>query len=144
MDNCLDFFFKVKYNLYQCIVGRCFLCAVPDNKAVVFCFVFTFTVYANALESEFLMLLSILAAAACLAATTIMYSPKMRSFRYYRPVAFLFLFEGVWIVADYVFAQLMPGNVFMQIIHYVGIIAIIIYLVILIIFNSNKRIRKQK
>ena len=90
------------------------------------------------------MLLSILAAAACLAATTIMYSPKMRSFRYYRPVAFLFLFEGVWIVADYVFAQLMPGNVFMQIIHYVGIIAIIIYLVILIIFNSNKRIRKQK
>ncbi len=90
------------------------------------------------------MLLAILAAAACLAATTIMYSPKMRSFRYYRPVAFLFLFEGIWIIADYVFAQLMPGNVFMQMIHYIGIIAIIIYLVISIIFNSNKRIRKHK
>lgn len=90
------------------------------------------------------MLLAIIAAAACLAATTIMYSPKMRSFRYYRPVAFLFLFEGIWILADYAFAQLFPGNVFMQIIHYIGILAIIVYFVICILLSSGKKIKKHK
>ena len=59
------------------------------------------------------MLLAIISAAACLAATTIMYSPKMRSFRYYRPVALFFLFEGIWMLADYAFEQIFPGNVFM-------------------------------
>lgn len=90
------------------------------------------------------MLLAIIAAAACLAATTIMYSPKMRSFRYYRPVAFLFLFEGLWIIADYAFAQLIPGNTFMQLIHYIGIVAVILYLVICILLNSGKRFKKHK
>ena len=84
------------------------------------------------------MLLAIIAAAACLAATTIMYSPKMRSFRYYRPVALFFLFEGIWILADYAFEQLFPGNVFMLIIHYVGIIAVILYLILSILFSSKK------
>ncbi len=90
------------------------------------------------------MLLAIIAAAACLAATTIMYSPKLRSFRYYRPIALLFLFEGVWILADYAFAQLFPANVFMQVIHYVGILAVIIYLVLSILLHSRNRNGKHK
>ncbi len=93
------------------------------------------------------MLLAILAAAACLAAATIMYSPKMRHFRYYRPVAVMFLFEGIWVLADYAFAQLIPGNVFMQIIHYLGIIAVVIYLIVCIILrsaNNSKKIISKK
>ena len=89
------------------------------------------------------MLLAIIAAAACLAATTIMYSPKMRSFKYYRPVALLFLFEGIWLLADYAFAQLIPGNVFMQIIHYIGILAIFVYFIISILINSRKKGKKN-
>lgn len=85
------------------------------------------------------MLLAIISAVACLAATTIMYSPKMRSFHYYRPIALFFLFEGIWIVTDYAFAQIMPENVFMQIIHYVGITAIVIYFVLSILFGSEKK-----
>ena len=85
------------------------------------------------------MLLAIIAAAACLAATTIMYSPKMRSFRYYRPVAFLFLSEGMWIIADYVCAQLFPGNTVLQLIHYIGIVVSVFYLVISIFLNSGKK-----
>ncbi len=89
------------------------------------------------------MLLAIIAAAACLAATTIMYSPKMRGFKYYRPVALLFLFEGIWLLADYAFAQLIPGNVFMQIIHYIGILAIFVYFIISILINSRKKGKKN-
>ena len=62
----------------------------------------------------------------------------MRHFRYYRPVAVMFLFEGIWVLADYAFAQLIPGNVFMLIIHYVGIIAVILYLILSILFSSKK------
>lgn len=90
------------------------------------------------------MLLAIIAAAVCLAATTIMYSPKMRSFHYYRPVALFFLFEGIWILADYAFEQLFPGNVFMLIIHYVGVIAGILYLMLSILFSSKKTGKSSK
>lgn len=90
------------------------------------------------------MILAIITAAVCLAATTIMYTPHMRSFRYYRPIAFFFLFEGLWIIADYAFAQIFPGNVFMQMIHYIGIIIIVAYFVISIIVNSSKKKPKGK
>ncbi len=90
------------------------------------------------------MLLAIISAAACLAATTIMYSPKMRSFRYYRPVALFFLFEGIWMLADYAFEQIFPGNVFMLMIHYIGIILIILYFILSILFLSNKNKKGRK
>ena len=91
-----------------------------------------------------LMLLAIIAAAACLAATTIMYSPKMRSFRYYRPVALFFLFEGIWILADYAFEQFFPGNVFMLVIHYIGVILIILYFVLSMLLFSRKNKKSNK
>ena len=90
------------------------------------------------------MLLAIISAAACLAATTIMYSPKMRSFRYYRPVALFFLFEGIWMLADYAFEQIFLGNVFMLMIHYIGIILIILYFILSILFLSNKNKKGRK
>lgn len=86
-----------------------------------------------------MMVLAILAAAACLAVTTIMYSPRMRTFHYYRPVALFFLFEGIWIVMDYAFRQLIPDNVFMDLIHYIGILAVVIYFIICIVLGAGKK-----
>ncbi len=89
------------------------------------------------------MILAIISAIACLAATTIMYSPKMRHFTFYRPVALFFLFEGVWILADYAFAQMIPDNVFMDIIHYCGLIAIVVYFILGILLASDKKKKKN-
>ena len=85
------------------------------------------------------MLLAIISAAACLAVTTIMYSPRMRSFRHYRPISLFFLFEGIWIVADYAFRQIIPDNVFMEIIHYAGIIIFVIYFILSILFSADRK-----
>lgn len=81
------------------------------------------------------MILVIITAVFCLAAATLMYTPKMRSFRCYRPVALLFMFEGIWILADHIFTQISPGNVFMPIIHDIGIIVIVVYLIIKIMMK---------
>lgn len=85
------------------------------------------------------MILAIIAAAACLAAATIMFSPRMRSFRYYRPFALFFLFEGIWIMLDYAFRQIVPDNVFMDVIHYIGIIVIVVIFILNILFGSGKK-----
>ncbi len=85
------------------------------------------------------MLLAIISAAACLAAATIMYSPRMRNFRYYRPFALFFLMEGIWTVADYAFRQISPDNVFMDVIHYIAIIAIVIYFILAILLGAGKK-----
>ncbi len=90
------------------------------------------------------MILSIIAAAACLAATTIMYSPRMRSFRHYRPVALFFLFEGLWVIFDYLFAQLIPGNTFMMVIHYIGLIVLIGYFIISILLSGGSKKSDKK
>ena len=63
----------------------------------------------------------------------------MRTFRYYRAMAFLFLFEGVWILADYAFSQIFPGNTFMAAIHYIGLILLIAYLIVSIFLDSRKK-----
>lgn len=85
------------------------------------------------------MLLAIISAAVCLAIATMMYTPRMRNFRFYRPVALLFLFEGVWVLTDYIFKQAVPDNVFMQIIHYVGLIVLGLYFFIKLFFSDKKK-----
>lgn len=85
------------------------------------------------------MIFAIIAAVACLAAATIMFSPRMRSFRYYRPFALFFLFEGIWIMLDYAFRQIVPDNVFMDVIHYIGIIVIVIFFILNILLGSDKK-----
>lgn len=90
------------------------------------------------------MLLAIISAVVCLAIATMMYTPHMRSFRFYRPVAFFFLFEGVWVLADYIFRQTVPDNVFMQIIHYVGLIILGAYFLFKIFFSGKKKEKSSK
>ncbi len=85
------------------------------------------------------MVLVIIAAVCCLAAATLMYTPRMRSFPYYRPLAFFFLFEGIWLPADYAVAQIAPGAVFMSFIHYIAIILLVAYLVVCVFLNTRKK-----
>ena len=89
------------------------------------------------------MLLAIIAAVACLAVATLMYAPKMRSFRFYRPVALVFLFEGVWIMLDYIVRQIAPDSVFTMIVHYIGLIVFGIYFALRILFESNDNIKNK-
>ena len=89
------------------------------------------------------MLLDIISAAICLAAATIMYTPKMRSFSQYRPVGLFFLFEGVWILADYIIKQMIPDNIFMMIVHYIGLSVIGLYFVFSAVFLSKDGVREK-
>ena len=89
------------------------------------------------------MLLAIISAAICLASATLMYTPKMRSFSQYRPVGLFFLFEGVWILADYIIKQMIPDNIFMMIVHYIGLSVIGLYFVFSAVFLSKDGVREK-
>lgn len=89
------------------------------------------------------MLLAIISAAICLAAATIMYTPKMRSFSQYRPVGLFFLFEGVWLLADYIIKQMIPDNIFMMIVHYIGLSVIGLYFIFSAVFLSKDGVREK-
>jgi len=73
------------------------------------------------------MLLAIISSVFCMAMGAFMYTPRMRSYKTYRPTAFLFLFEGIWTLLDYIFRQIFPDNVFMQAIHCIGLTVLVIY-----------------
>lgn len=90
------------------------------------------------------MLLAIISAVFCLAVATMMYTPKMRVFKFYRPVAFLFLFEGIWLLLDYIFNQVAPDNIFMMIIHYIGLIVIGIYFLAGILIEAREKAKNKK
>ncbi len=84
------------------------------------------------------MILAIIAAVVCLVCATMMYTPKMRMFSFYKPFALLFLFEGIWLILDYIFRQIFPDNVFMQVINYIGLILIGIYFIIDYLLTKKK------
>ena len=89
------------------------------------------------------MLLAIIAAVACLAVATLMYTPKMRTFRFYRPLALIFLFEGIWLLIDYIVQQIAPDSTVTMILHYVGLIIYGIYFILRILFESNDKIKDK-
>ncbi len=89
------------------------------------------------------MILALITGVVCIAAGTLMYTQKMRSFQFYRPTAFLFLFEGIWVLLDYIFRQIFPDNVFMQAIHCIGLTALGIYFMICGFFTGNKSEKKS-
>ena len=79
------------------------------------------------------MLLPIISAVVCLAAATIMYTPRLRGFQHYRPVA----------QNNYPYI-ISPDNVVMEIIHYIGIIVLGIYFVISVFFSAGRKSRARK
>ncbi len=89
------------------------------------------------------MLLAVISAAVCLAVATMMYTPKMRVFRFYRPVALIFLFEGVWLLLDYIIRQIFPDSTFTMVIHYIGLIILGALFILKILFESNDKIKDK-
>ena len=93
------------------------------------------------------MLLAIIGGIFCMTMGALMYTPKMRTNKLHRPVAFLFIFEGIWILADYIFRQIFPDNVFMQAIHCIGLTALAIYFFVCAFLSAvipeRKNIKKR-
>lgn len=85
------------------------------------------------------MVLVWIAAACCLLAATLMFTPRMRSFRFYRPVAIFFLSEGIWLLSDYAVKQITPGAVFMDLIHYIILIVIAAWMLISVFFFGGRK-----
>lgn len=88
------------------------------------------------------MLLAIIGGIFCMTMGALMYTPKMRTNKLHRPVAFLFIFEGIWILADYIFRQIFPDNVFMQAVHCIGLTAVAIYFFVCAFFSVKMPERK--
>ncbi len=91
-----------------------------------------------------MLLLPIIAAVACLAVATLMYTPKMRVFGFYRPVALFFLFEGVWLLLDYIVRQINPDSTFTMVVHYIGLVVLAGYFALRIFFESSSKADKVK
>lgn len=89
------------------------------------------------------MWIAILASLLCLAISVFLFTPLFRTVPLFRPVAVFFLFEGVWILCNYLVTQIWPASTAMQWIHYTGIIVFGGYL-LLCLFFSRPRNKKEK
>lgn len=90
------------------------------------------------------MLVAILSAAICLIIAIVLFTPTFRHLPLFRPVALFFIFEGVWIMVDYLFTQMFPGTEATQWIHYAGVIVFGGYLAICLFFSKPKKAKKEK
>ena len=80
----------------------------------------------------------------CLAVAVILFAPLFRGVPLFRPVALFFIFEGVWMAANYLVTQLWPGTDAMQWIHYTGIIVFGGYLLICLFYSRPKKSREER
>lgn len=89
------------------------------------------------------MLLAIIGGIFCISMGALMYAPRMRTYKLYRPTSFLFIFDGVWILLDYIFRQIFPDNVFMQAVHCIGLTALAIYFFVCAFLSADIPHRKS-
>lgn len=89
------------------------------------------------------MLIAILAGAVCIIIAILLFTPTFRHALLFRPVALFFLFEGIWIMFDYLVAQLWPGLEAMQWVHYAGVIVFGGYLIICLIYSKPKKEKRK-
>lgn len=90
------------------------------------------------------MWIAILAGVVCLVIAIVLFTPVFRHALLFRPVALFFIFEGIWIMGNYLAKELWPGNDAMQWVHYVGIIVFAGYLLICLLLVFPKKTRKQR
>lgn len=90
------------------------------------------------------MLIAILAGAVCIIITILLFAPMFRHALLFRPVALFFLFEGIWIMFDYLVSQLWPGIEAMQWVHYAGVIIFGGYLMICLIYSRPKKEKSKR
>ena len=90
------------------------------------------------------MVLAIISALFCVVVAVIMFTPFMRQFNFYQPLAVFFMFEAVMILFDYVYKQISPFGVAAMYIRFVGYMICCIFFIIKFIFinmlkNSAKK-----
>lgn len=90
------------------------------------------------------MLIAILSGAVCIIIAILLFTPAFRHALLFRPVALFFLFEGVWIMFDYIVSQLWPGIEAMQWVHYAGVIIFGGYLMLCLIYSKPKKEKKSR
>lgn len=93
------------------------------------------------------MLIAIIPAVLCLIISIVLFTPAFRKLLILRPVALFFIFEGIWIMLDYIIMQIWPGIEAMQWVHYAGIIIFGGYLLICLFFSrpgKHKNRRKSQ
>ena len=90
------------------------------------------------------MIFMMISAVICLACAAVMYTPRLRSFQFYRQIGLILLFEGIWQIGDFIFRQIFPDNVFMQMIHYIGFSLLGIYFIISVIVTKKQGASRKK
>lgn len=90
------------------------------------------------------MWIAFISAFVCFAVAVVLFTPLFHSVAVFRPVALFFIFEGLWILANYIVIQIWPGTGMMQWIHYLGIIVFGGYLLLCLFFSRPKKQKSEK
>lgn len=90
------------------------------------------------------MIIAILSAVVCLIIAIVLFTPMFRTLVLFRPVALFFVFEGIWIMCDYIISQIWPNSEAMQWVHYSGIIIFGGYLLLCLILSRPRKHKKKK
>ena len=90
------------------------------------------------------MWIAILSAFICLLIAVILFTPLFRGVPLFRPVALFFIFEGAWVLANFLVTQILPGTDAMQWIHYTGIIVFGGYLLLCLFYSRPRKGKDEK
>ena len=90
------------------------------------------------------MILAIICAIVCFAASIIMLSPYFRKITLLRPMAFYLIFEGAWQIFSYLISDLYPTSLIPSYVDRVGTILIILYYIFILFMTRTKSKRKKK
>lgn len=93
------------------------------------------------------MWIALLASLICLVIAVLLFTPLFKKLPLYTPIALFFLFQGVWILVNYLVLQLLPNNTAMQYIQYAGVIVFGGYLILCLFYSrpsSGKKTTDKK
>ena len=90
------------------------------------------------------MWIAIISALVCFAVAVVLFTPLFRTVALFRPVALFFIFEGLWVLANYLVIQIWPGTSMMQWFHYIGIIIFGGYLLLCLFYSRPKKAKPEK
>lgn len=85
-----------------------------------------------------MMWLSVIASLVCFAVATVLFTPALRYYPFYRPLALYFIFQGLWMILNWGVGELFADGTFMILVEYVGSIVFAGYLAYRL-YNSSKK-----
>ncbi len=90
------------------------------------------------------MLETFFSAGVCLLIVLVLFSTSFRQIGMLRPIALFFLFEGIWIMIDYIVTQTSLGTEATQKIHCVGIIVFGGYMLLCLLYSRPKKEKNER